>query len=96
MTAYTVQYELPAHNPSISVRKKVSKRVVTFYVPINHSDAHSMGYQDLIAAAELSGLSVLSTPPNKNMDLYEERVVLEKAAKKQLDKATPGRVVSPA
>jgi len=66
MTSYIVQYELPVDNPSMGVSKSVNKRVITFYVPINHPNAHNLGYRDLVAATELSGLCKLSTPLNKN------------------------------
>jgi len=65
MTTYQVQFELPVDNPTMKVSKRVNKFGVTFFVPINHPDAHNMGFQDLIAAAELSGLLRLSTPLNK-------------------------------
>lgn len=61
MTSYEVQYELPVDNPVSSVGKCVMKGRIVFLVPINHPDAHNMGFQDLIAAAELSGRLVLST-----------------------------------
>jgi len=95
MISYSVQYELPVDKPSASVSKKVDGRVVTFYVPVNHPSAHNMGYAQLCAAVQFSKLSALSTPLNKNRDSHEERVVLEKMAKKQLDGLTPGRVGCP-
>lgn len=56
MTRYEVQYELPVNNPLMSVAKRKHKRGTTFYVPVNHPHAHTMGYQELIEAAEASGL----------------------------------------
>ena len=66
MTTYTVQFELPVNNPEKNVRMKRGKGHLVFYVPLNHPDAHNMGFQDLIAAQELSGLLVLSTPLKNN------------------------------
>lgn len=66
MTQYTVQFVLPVDNPVSNVSKSVKGKVITFYVPINHPDAHSMGFMDLCAAQELSGLLELSPPLNKN------------------------------
>lgn len=69
MTRYEVQFELPMDNPVNNVSKRVTKQGTTFFVPINHPDAHNMGYQDLIAAQELSGLLKLPTPlNNKRID----------------------------
>lgn len=68
MTRYEVQFELPVNNPENNVSKRVKKGVTIFFVPINHPDAHNMGYQDLIAAQELSGLLKLSPPLNNTVD----------------------------
>lgn len=65
MTRYEVQFELPVNNPVSNVGKKMGKNGMIFFVPINHPDAHNMGFEDLIAAAELSGRIVLSTGHNK-------------------------------
>jgi hypothetical protein len=62
-----------------------------FYVPINHSDAPNMGYQDLIAASELSGLLDLSTDPNMDNTSFKTLSSPKELAKKVLDKLTPGR-----
>lgn len=67
MTRYSVQYSLPVDNPEKKVSKTVGKGVIVFEVPINHPDAHNMGFQDLIAAAELSGLLGISPPLNKKI-----------------------------
>lgn len=64
MTKYEVQFELPVDNPAMNVGIRRGKGVTTFFVPINHKDAHNMGYQDLIAAAQLSGRVVLFTDHN--------------------------------
>lgn len=56
MTRYEVQYELPVNNPLMNVAKRKHKRGTTFYVPVNHPNAHSMGYAELIEACETSGL----------------------------------------
>jgi len=73
MTTYNVQFELPVDNPVNNVAMRRGKRSITFYVPINHPRAHNMGYQDLLAAAELSGLLRLSTPLNKNNTLDRKK-----------------------
>jgi len=65
VTKYLVQYTLPCDNPVNSVSMKRGKGVCSFQVPINHPDAHRMGFSDLLAAAELSGLIDLFTPHNK-------------------------------
>lgn len=65
MTSYSVQYSLPVENPVNNVSKFKGKGFIRFTVPINHPDAHNMGFQDLQAAAELSGLIDLSTAYNK-------------------------------
>jgi hypothetical protein len=66
MTSYSVQYALPCDNPVNNVSIYRGKGFIRFTVPINHPDAHNMGFQDLIAAAELSGLLELSPKHNKN------------------------------
>lgn len=66
MTAYSVQYSLPVDNPVNNVSKYVGKGFIRFTVPINHPNAHNMGFQDLLAAQELSGLLELSPKHNKN------------------------------
>ena len=67
MTTYSVQFELPVDNPERNVSIRRGKGSVTFFVPINHPDAHNMGFQDLIAAAELSGLvRIVPSPNNKS------------------------------
>jgi len=64
MTSYKVQFELPVDNPAMNVRVKVNKTCKTFFVPINHPDIALMTYDDLVAAARVSGLLDLSTPLN--------------------------------
>jgi hypothetical protein len=61
MTSYSVQYTLPVDNPVSNVSKSSGKGSIEFLVPINHPDAHTMGFMDLLAAAELSGLIHLRT-----------------------------------
>lgn len=63
MTSYTVQYELPVDNPEDKVAVRRLRKSIHFFVPINHRSAHLMGYQDLIAAAERSGLVRLVDNP---------------------------------
>lgn len=65
MTSYEVQYILPVDNPVSNVSMMRSKHQMCFLVPINHPDAHKMTLQDLIAAAELSGLITVSPTLNK-------------------------------
>lgn len=67
MTTYSVQYTLPVDIPCTAVRMKVSKGTKMFLVPINHPDAHNMGYQDLIAAVELGKIPTLSTTLNNTV-----------------------------
>jgi len=65
MTSYTVQYTMPVDNPANNVLMTRKKHHMTFEVPLNHKDAHTMNLMDLIAAAELSGLLGLPTHLNK-------------------------------
>jgi len=69
MTNYNVQFVLPVDNPSSNVRITRRKGSISFEVPINHPDAHRMGFMDLCAAAELSGLFSVSTTLNKKNTL---------------------------
>lgn len=64
MTTYSVQYTLPVDIPSVSVRMIRNKGVITFQVPINHPDAHNMGFQDLLAAVDLGKKPDLSSTLN--------------------------------
>jgi len=66
MTSYSVQYTLPCENAVNNVSRTSGRGHVKFFVPINHPDAHNMGFQDLIAATELSGLIEISTGHNRN------------------------------
>jgi len=82
MTSYKVQFELPVDNPVHKVRMKVGKTCKTFYVPINHPDIELMTYDDLVAAARLSGLLDLSTPLNnkrstKSLTISKEKETTE-------------------
>lgn len=67
MTRYQVQYDFPVENPVSNVSIYRGKEVIEFLVPLNHPDAHNMGFQDLLAAAELSGLCHLPTKPIKKI-----------------------------
>jgi len=82
MTQYTVQYLLPVNNPVSNVSAKRSRDVIHFSVPLNHPDAHSMGFMDLIAAAELSGKLDLLTTPNTDRVCTEGELSVRKAVKK--------------
>lgn len=53
---FEVQFELPVDDPFNKVGISRGKRSITFFVPINYPDAHKLGYADLLAAAERSGL----------------------------------------
>lgn len=66
MTSYQVQFILPVDNPVNNVRMSKRGKSITFEVPINYPDAHNLGFSDLMAAAELSGLFTVSPPLNKN------------------------------
>lgn len=56
MTKYIVQFILPVDNPTKNVIITKGQRVHIFQVPLNHPNAHNMGYQDLLEASRLSGL----------------------------------------
>ncbi len=64
MTKYQVQFSLPVDNPEKNVRITRGRKMFTFEVPINHPEAHNMGFMDLLFAVELSGLLGLSTDVN--------------------------------
>ena len=72
MTTFTVQFTLPVDNPVCKVSVRRQKAHMTFDVPINHPDAHTMGLMDLIAAAELSGLVTVS-PDLNNKSLTRKK-----------------------
>lgn len=92
MTMFQVQFVLPVDNPEKNVRVTKRKQLFTFEVPVNHPDAHQMGFMDLLAAAELSGLLGLPTHLNKksllpteiesvrvgNKCLHERKIPLER------------------
>lgn len=58
LTTYCVQYVLPVDNPVMNVRASVNNYGWTFFMPLNHPDAHNIGFQDLMAAWELGGKQV--------------------------------------
>lgn len=64
MTEYRVQFELPSEDPVNNVRMERRKRVIHFFVPINHPDAHNLGLAELIAAVERRKLLTVSTGLN--------------------------------
>jgi len=84
MTAYDVQFVLPVDNPEKNVRITRKGKVAHFEVPINHPDAHNMGFMDLLAAAELSGLLGLPTHLNSNKSLTDSPSISIKANKGRL------------
>lgn len=88
MTEYSVQYVLPVDNPEKKVLVTKRKGCYSFEVPVNHPEAHSMGFMDLLAAAELSGLLGLSTDLN-NTEENSKTLVAIRRVKKSL---TPGKV----
>lgn len=65
MTSFTVQFVMPVDNPVNKVVMTRKKHHMTFEVPLNHPEAHTMSLFDLIAAAELSGLLGISPEHNK-------------------------------
>lgn len=90
MTSYQVQYILPVDNPVSNVRMSKRGKVITFEVPVNHPDAHKMGFMDLLAAAELSGLFTVSPPLNNKRSIpRKDLVVSETVNKKHLDSIKP-------
>lgn len=79
MTTYTVQFTLPVDNPMNNVLIERRKGHMTFLLPLNYPDAHNMGFKDLLAAAELSGLFTVSTPLNNKVLNYKETISKVKA-----------------
>lgn len=75
MTSYKVQFVLPVDNPVSNVSQCRGKGYHEFLVPINHPNAHTMGYQELLGAAQLSGLFHLRTGVNKT-GLKESKTVV--------------------
>lgn len=67
MTEYSVQFELPCEDPVNSVRMERRKRVIHFFVPINHPTAHNFGLADLLAAVERRELLTVSTGLNNTV-----------------------------
>lgn len=66
MKAYQVQYILPVDNPESNVTKKRGKTVITFFVPINHPLADSMGIRQLLDVAQDEKLLTVLPELNKN------------------------------
>ena len=81
MTSFSVQFILPVDNPVNNVRMCKQGKVVIFEVPVNHPEAHSMGFMDLMAAAELSGLFTVSPPLNNRKISRKELTVVEEKNK---------------
>jgi hypothetical protein len=79
MKRYTVQFEMPCEYPVNNVRMICRKNVNHFFVPINHKDAHNMGYQDLLAAVEVGKLFALSTRLNNSTFTPEEEFNIRNA-----------------
>jgi len=88
MTTYCVQFVLPVDNPEKNVVITKRRGSYSFEVPINYKDAHNMGFMDLLAAAELSGLfrpsSTLNTD-KKTENVPSEISQREQRPKKRLD-----------
>lgn len=61
---FSVQYIWPVDNPEYNVGMERRRRVFKFFVPINHPDAHTMGFQQLLEAGHLHDLSAQSTALN--------------------------------
>lgn len=78
MTTYVVQFTYPVDNPTNKVRLTKDKGVMHFEVPLNHPEAHSMGFMDLCAAAELSGLLGLPTALITNKKEEERASIIRK------------------
>lgn len=63
MTKYIVQYELPVNNPDNNIGIRRGKSVITFFVPLNHPDAHLLGFADLLERATRNGkLRLIDNP----------------------------------
>jgi hypothetical protein len=71
MTTYTVQFVLPVDKPENKVLVVKRKSHWLFEIPINHPDAHNLGFMDLLAASELSGLLGLSPSSNTAFTLIK-------------------------
>lgn len=69
---FTVQYIWPVNNPEYNVGMERRRRVFKFYVPINHPNAHTMGFQELLEAGQATDLSTLSTPLNNKISPIKE------------------------
>lgn len=62
---FSVQFIFPVNNPEYNVGMERRRRVFKFFVPINHPNAHNMGFQELLEAGQLHDLSTESTDLNK-------------------------------
>lgn len=91
MTSYSVQYSLPVDNPVNKVSVCKGKSNWEFLVPINHPDAHNMGFMDLCAAQELSGLFHLCTGLKNRSSLKKSDTSKATEALNQLRKDAAGR-----
>jgi len=86
MTTYIVQFVLPCENPEKKVLVVKRRSLWTFEVPINHPDAHNMGFMDLVAAVDLSGLLGLSTHSNTAFSVTKSFTELSNVDKMQSHK----------
>lgn len=73
---FSVQYIWPVNNPEYNVGMERGHRVFKFYVPINHPEAHNMGFQELLEAAQLSDSFTVSTPLNNTVGTSSEETVV--------------------
>jgi len=82
MTKYTVQFEMPCEDPVNNVSMTRGKKVMHFFVPLNHPLAHNLGLVQLLEALERRALSTLSTPLNNTGSSDRYLVVLKRAREK--------------
>jgi len=82
MTKYTVQFQMPCEDPVNNVSMTRGKKVMHFFVPLNHPLAHNLGLVQLLEALERQALSTLSTPLNNTGSSDRYLIVLKRAREK--------------
>lgn len=107
MTRYTVQIEMPCEDPVNNVRIIRKRKVLHFFVPLNHPDVHNMGLCELLEAVERREKLDLFTGLNNRIGYSgKESVVsrsyaqsIEAAARKAVEaesvRASPSEPVRP-
>jgi len=64
-----VQFVLPVDNPVNNVRKYQTKGVITFEVPLNYPNVHTVTYRELCEAVWRAAKLDLSTKVNTDTDI---------------------------